>query len=98
MSTQILVVSAGQSDFQGLIFPQNTGAVTAPTILSSAPTVEPSQPEVEPQPNVEPTPDEPAIPPTFVPHRDPGVEPAPACPEGSPDEGDDGFETCSRPH
>jgi hypothetical protein len=62
-----------------------------------APKVEP-EPDVAPDPDVDPLPiDEPVEPPTFVPREDPDTDPSPVCPEGSPDEGDGEFETCSLP-
>ena len=38
--------------------------------------------------------EEPVEPPSFLPREDPSVDPAPACPEGTPDSDPREFETC----
>ena len=57
----------------------------------------PTIPRKDPSPPAPPSPQEPAPTPTFTPSEDPGADPAPTCPEGSPDEGDGTFETCCLP-
>lgn len=59
----------------------------------------PTKPEVEPSPlpiPVEdpPVPEQPVEPPAFLPREDPGADPTPACPEGTPDSDPREFETC----
>jgi hypothetical protein len=59
--------------------------------------IAPPAPKTDPKPDTQPDPREPVPTPTFTPREDPGTDPLPACPEGSPDEGDGAFETCSLP-
>jgi len=59
----------------------------------------PTKPEVEPSPLPRPVEDppmreDPVEPPSFLPREDPSVDPAPACPEGTPDSDPREFETC----
>lgn len=70
-----------------------------PTHLLAGPEapVAPPAPKTDPKPDTQPNPREPVPTPTFTPREDPGTDPVPTCPEGSPDEGDGAFETCHLP-
>jgi hypothetical protein len=81
-----------------LFFPRGIADGTSVTATPDAPTTKPTTPDIQPAPDINPVvPDEPAGPPTFVPPEDPDTCPARTRPEGSPDEGDDDFETCYLP-
>jgi hypothetical protein len=91
-------IGHSSSNLGSLVLPQLASTASPDTDSPTTPTIEPTTPDVQPGPDVDPTPeDEPVEPPKFVPREDPDVDPSPTCPEGEPDEGDGEFETCRLP-
>ncbi len=94
----MISITHSTSTIEALVLPERAETHSPDTDAPTTPTIEPTTPDVQPEPDVEPAPDEePVELPVFEPREDPDKDPSPVCPEGSPDEGGGEFETCRLP-